>query len=806
MGFPSFRSVGILRIFKRGIFIRTFTSHIIISLTTIVLIIIAATIGERSTLLRGLESQAKMLSASIAEVSSNAFTSGNNSLIANFSMELQKKSPDILYIIVVRYDGSSFVCTSQKCEYLKKHDPTWENLLKIQKSGIFFSRIVNGNTYNYISSIRSSGTYQETLLLGLSLVHYKKQMAIMYKVFILLSIVCFAITAIISYFLARRFTSPIILLQDTTRKIADGDLTARARISTGDEVENLSVTFNKMADAMMESRQKIMAAYSELETYKRDLEVLVRQRTEELTKTNKRLEQELNERRRAEDALTESEHMYRTIFETTGNAAIITDENNIITMVNTGFEKLSGFTKEEVEGKKTWMEFIEKSLLPKMKHNHEMRRINPDSVPKGYETRLVDREGIVHEVYISTGLIPGSTKAVASFLDLTDLKRLESQLMQSQKMEAIGQLAGGVAHDFNNILTAIIGYGSLLQMKASCDPVVNGYADQIIASANRAANLTQGLLAFSRKQTITPKPIDLNDIIKNVEKLLRRLIGEDVELKTTFADSAMTIFADAGQIEQILINLAANARDAMADGGFLSIRTETVKMDEKTAEQHGIGDPGAYALITVSDTGQGMDRKILEHIFEPFFTTKESGKGTGLGLSIVYGVVKQHNGYINVYSEPAIGTTFKIYLPIILQQAKEEKTLTRKIPTGGNETILVAEDDEFIRLLFGEILRGYGYSIIEASDGEDAIARFPMHKEHIDLLILDVIMPKKNGKIVYDSAKAIRPDIKALFISGYTADIIHKKGIFEGDLNFLNKPIVPDELALKVREVLDSSR
>jgi CheY-like chemotaxis protein len=336
--------------------------------------------------------------------------------------------------------------------------------------------------------------------------------------------------------------------------------------------------------------------------------------------------------------------------------------------------------------------------------------------------------------------------------------------------------------------------------------VSKGYIDQIVASAERATHLTQGLLAFSRKQVIAPKPIDLNDTIKNVEKLLIRLIGEDIELKTTYADENITIFADSGQIEQVLINLATNARDAMIDSGYLSIRTEIITMDDKIAEQHGAGKPGRFALIAISDTGKGMIKETMEHIFEPFFTTKEAGKGTGLGLSIVYGIVKQHDGYINVYSEPATGTTFKMYLPLITSSVHEEEVTVRKTPTGGNETILIAEDDEFIRALTREVLEGYGYSIIEASDGEEALNQFEINKERISLLILDVIMPKKNGKIVYESVKSIKPDVKTLFISGYTADIIHKKGLFEKNLNFLSKPIIPVELVIKVRDVLDSPK
>jgi PAS domain S-box-containing protein len=797
--------VSSFRILKKGIFFRTFTLLITLSLVTIILFAVLIIPQEQTALLKSIESQAIILSASIAEVSGNSFLTGDYSLIIDHNMQMMKSGPDILYIIIVRNDGLSLVHSAQKWEQRNTPDPEWNDHLATQKGGILYSKLVNKKVYNYSFPLRLSGVNWGTLHLGLSLSQYEEQLSAIYRVIALLCILCFVITIIIAYFFARRLTSPILYLQKVTQKITDGDLAARAHIATGDEVESLAASFNKMTDTMTESQYKMMAAYSELEVYHKNLETLVRQRTVQLTEINKKLEQELSERLRAENALMESEYRYRTIFETTGNATMISETNNTIFMVNTAFETLSGYTRVEIEGKKSWEEFFPCEVLDKLKEYFACQWTNETSV-KGYGTHFIDREGNIRDVYLSSAIIPGTSRTAVSFLDLTDLKRLEAQLLQAQKMDAIGQLAGGVAHDFNNILTAIIGYGNLLDLKITEDSVEKGYIEQINASAKRATNLTQGLLAFSRKQVITPKPIDLNDTIKNVEKLLIRLIGEDIELKTTYMDKNITVFADSGQIEQILINLATNARDAMVDGGLLSISTEIITLDKKTADQHGAEKPGRYVLISVSDTGKGMDKKLVEHIFEPFFTTKEKGKGTGLGLSIVYGIIKQHDGYINAYSEPGEGTTFKMYLPLITSPAYKEEAPVQKIPIGGNETILIAEDDEFIRALAREVLESYGYTIIEASDGEEALTQFEAHKEQISLLILDVIMPKKNGKIVYENVKAMRPDVKTLFVSGYTADIIHKKGFFEKDLNFLGKPIVPIELALKVREVLDSPK
>jgi PAS domain S-box-containing protein len=388
-------------------------------------------------------------------------------------------------------------------------------------------------------------------------------------------------------------------------------------------------------------------------------------------------------------------------------------------------------------------------------------------------------------------------------VDISERKKLEQQLLQAQKMEAVGQLAGGIAHDFNNILTTIIGYGNLIQMEILKDNPLHTYISHILYSAQRASNLTQALLAFSRKQIISPKPVNLNEIIQILEKLLSRIIGEDIALSTSLAEEDMIVMADTTLIEQVLMNLATNARDAMPDGGSLIISTERVKMDSAFITAHGYGKTGYYALVSVEDTGQGMDRKTREKIFEPFFTTKETGKGTGLGLSIVYGIIKQHDGYINVYSEPLKGTTFKIYLPLTKTKIEYEQSAETPLLKGFSETVLLAEDDVQVRELTKQVLSEFGYKVLEAEDGQEAIRVFHENKDEIELLIFDVIMPRKNGKEAYDEIRKIKPDIRAIFTSGYTADIVHKKGILDRGLNFLPKPVSPQGLLKKVKEVLN---
>ena len=387
--------------------------------------------------------------------------------------------------------------------------------------------------------------------------------------------------------------------------------------------------------------------------------------------------------------------------------------------------------------------------------------------------------------------------------DITERTALENQLRHAQKLKGIGQLAGGIAHDFNNILTAIIGYGNLLMTRLGGDEQSSRYLEDILAASERAAQLTQGLLAFSRKQIINPRAVNINEIVRSIERLLLRIIGEDIELKAMLSHKDVIAMIDPGQIEQVIMNLCTNAKDAMPDGGILTIETETVEMDSEYVKRHGYGKEGKYVLLSVSDTGAGMDEKTKERIFEPFFTTKEVGKGTGLGLAMVYGIVRQHDGYINVYSEPKRGTTFKIYLPLIKAEVKEAKAAGAAPPCGGTEVILLAEDDAGVRMLMKEVLEKFGYTVIEAIDGEDAVKKFKENKDKIQLLILDVIMPKKNGKQVYDEIMELKPDAKVIFSSGYTANIIQKKGILEEGINFILKPVSPQELLRKVREVLN---
>jgi PAS domain S-box-containing protein len=508
-------------------------------------------------------------------------------------------------------------------------------------------------------------------------------------------------------------------------------------------------------------------------------------------------------------ALIESENRYKKLVESVTDYMYTVEVSNgraVSTRYGPGCVTVTGYTSADYENNPDlWHRMIfeedRKFVIAKAEAILAGVAVAP------FEHRIIHKDGSlrwVRNTPVPRHSFDGLLLAYDSLItDITPVKMLENQLRQAQKMEAVGQLAGGVAHDFNNILTAIIGYANLLLMKMAQTDICRTYVDNILSSAEKAAHLTHSLLAFSRKQIIDLKPVNVNEIITRVEKLLCRVIGEDIEFKTRLSSANLIVLADSIQIEQILMNLATNARDAMPDGGALLLETDSLELGEEFVRAHSYGKPGRYAIIAVSDTGVGMNTSVKSRIFEPFFTTKEVGKGTGLGLAMVYGIVKQHNGYIHVYSETGQGTTFKVYLPLIASPADDETTHRDDAVKGGSETVLLAEDDSSVRKLTKSVLEDFGYTVIEAVDGEDAVRKFNENRDTASLLVLDIIMPKKNGKETYEEIRKIKPGIKTLFTSGYTADVMHQKRILETGLDFIVKPTAPTAFLKKVRQVLD---
>ncbi|HVD61958.1 MAG TPA: ATP-binding protein [Gemmatimonadaceae bacterium] len=399
----------------------------------------------------------------------------------------------------------------------------------------------------------------------------------------------------------------------------------------------------------------------------------------------------------------------------------------------------------------------------------------------------------------------GQTEGVGTVaLDTTERRNLEDQLQQAQKMEAVGRLAGGIAHDFNNILTAIKSYGDLL-----VDDMARGAArvedvNEIREAADRAANLTRQLLAFSRQQMLRPRVLDLNTLVRDLKKMLERLIGADVELTTTLAPDLGMVTADPGQIEQILLNLVVNARDAMPEGGRIDIQSANVFLDEEYARTHAATAAGPHVMLSVSDTGIGMSRETQKHLFEPFFTTKEIGKGTGLGLSTVYGIVKQSGGWIWVYSEVGSGTTFKIYLPRVDEKAELSAPVAHTNGSGGNETILLVEDEPTVREVAARVLRRSGYTVIEAVNGADALEKCEAQEGRFDLIVTDIVMPEMGGLELAKKVKATQPRAGILFTSGYTEEAVQSRSFLDPGAAFLEKPFTPAHLAQRARQVLDT--
>jgi nitrogen-specific signal transduction histidine kinase/CheY-like chemotaxis protein len=399
----------------------------------------------------------------------------------------------------------------------------------------------------------------------------------------------------------------------------------------------------------------------------------------------------------------------------------------------------------------------------------------------------------------------GTATLLGVSTEITERKRLEEQLLQSQKMEAVGQLAGGVAHDFNNILTAIVGYTDLLAAELGTNAQQLEDLEEIRKAARRAAALTRQLLAFSRKQVLEPRIIDINGVVMNLDKMLRSLISENIELKTVLADNLAAARADPNQIEQVIMNLAINARDAMPDGGTVTIETRNATLDDAYAAKHVSVIAGEYVMLAVSDTGCGMDEKTQSRIFEPFFTTKPAGRGTGLGLSTVYGIVKQTGGNIWLYSEVGKGTTFKIYLPAIAALPEDiGKVAPAEAVAHGGGTILVVEDDEQLRRLTHRALASQGYTVLEADRGSTALDIARRHKGHIDLLLTDVIMPDTNGRKLAETIRAARPGLRVLYMSGYPDGAIASHGMLEPGVAYLAKPFTTEAVTRKVREVLDA--
>ena len=522
---------------------------------------------------------------------------------------------------------------------------------------------------------------------------------------------------------------------------------------------------------------------------------------------------DITQRRRAEAALRESEERHRVLAESASDAIVIidvVDQKPRVSFVNRAAEQIFGYSQRELLDADLTM------LMPedlRQKHLAGLERYMQTGEKHiswiGFESRALHKSGREVPIEVSYGELrrEGQNRSFVGIIrDITERKRLEAQLRQAQKMEAIGQLAAGVAHDFNNLLSVIGGYSELVLGGLPADDPQRKRIEGIRKAGERAADLTRQLLTFGRKHAIAPVVLDLSQVVSGLEGMLRRLIPEHIEIVTRFDSGAAKVRADPGHMEQVILNLAVNARDAMPDGGRLIVETSLAELDEAYCRGHAPARPGRYVMLAVSDNGTGMDAETQARIFEPFFTTKETGKGTGLGLATVYGIVKQHEGYVWVYSELGRGTTFKVYLPRVdeVVEGAEEAPARLEAQTG-SETILLVEDDEAVRELNREILEERGYRVVEAWDGAAALEASASYAGPIHLLLTDMVMPGMTGRQLADRLRSSRPGIRVLFVSGYTNDVVVRNGHVDPGIAFLQKPFTPDSLGRKIREVLGAS-
>jgi PAS domain S-box-containing protein len=487
-------------------------------------------------------------------------------------------------------------------------------------------------------------------------------------------------------------------------------------------------------------------------------------------------------------------------------ACVFFDTAGRILEWNPAAERIFGYARSEIIGRSAFETIVPESARAGVEEKLWLVRAGDMAANNVNENRTKDGRTILCEWYNTP--FPNAAGEVIGCLslaqDITEKHSLEQQLRQAQKMDAIGQLAAGVAHDFNNLLTIINGYSGLLLEGMPPEHPNFEFLNEILSAGERSASLTRQLLVFSRQQVVTPKVLDLNAVVADTEKLLRRVIGEDVRLATSLGVGLGRVLADEGQLQQVLLNLAVNARDAMPRGGRLTIKTRNVELDENRHRTDAPGAPRPEVLLTVSDTGCGMTEEVKARIFEPFFTTKEVGKGTGLGLAVVHGIVKHAEGRIEVESQVGVGTTFKVYLPRVDQPAGHAKPPSGiRPPPRGTETVLLVEDEDGVRLLTRHALAGCGYKVLDAGDGEEGLLLASRHDGPIHLLVTDVIMPGLGGLQVAERALALHPKLKVLFVSGYTDDAVMRQGVLAEQVHFLQKPFSPVALAFKVREVLD---
>lgn len=597
---------------------------------------------------------------------------------------------------------------------------------------------------------------------------------------------------------------------DIVEKIAKGDTSQAIEIKVErDEVQRLINSINNLRKEMDELinlnhelavgicehfdvlRRLQQGDFSAQSSESSSIEI-VRMLGQLINKQKERFLDYINKIKEQHEEMIKLYEQERIILSNIGVSILISEEDMTVEFVNEEFEKLTGYTKKEVEGKMKWTEFIPEEMLPKMIEYYELKKISPSLAPRQYECKFKDKNGNIKDVLVTVGMIPYSKKSIVSIIDISERKKIQEQLIHSQKMESLGMLSGRITHEFNNILTGIMGFASLLNAKIQ-EPTLKNFVEKIIEACEKAKDLTKKLLLFSRKKEIGEiQEINITKYLKNFSEFVETIIGKDINLKLDFPEEEIFYKIDPSHLEVILINLVTNARDAMPEGGELTLGLKEISIDLEYHSTHPLVVPGDYIVLCITDTGTGMDEKTKQRIFEPFFTTKPKDKGTGLGLSTVFGLVKQYDGHIHVYSEVGKGTTFKIYLPV------KDKKIKPSIDTNslrGAETILVVDDDEQTRGFITSFLKDYGYNVYEAKNGTEALEIFEKYKDKIALSLVDLVMPGISGIEVMREVKKIKPEAKVIIMSGYPIDL--------KDIVYIEKSISPKEILFKIRNILD---
>ncbi|MEN6320801.1 MAG: ATP-binding protein [Syntrophaceae bacterium] len=610
---------------------------------------------------------------------------------------------------------------------------------------------------------------------------------------LLITVIIAFISIIFFISVANRFIRPLQMLVKGTREVTSGHFSHRVYVNRKDELGDLSVAFNTMTENLENNKKALDDYHQKLESYQHGLEEKIRERTLELIER--------------EEALRESERKYRTIFENTGTAMVIIEDDRTISLVNTEIEKLTGYSKDEVENKKNWIESIAKDDLEKMNKNRILRRTNPNDAPKQYEFHLVHKNGELKDILMHIDLIPGTKKSLASLIDVTERKKLEAQLLRAQKMEAMGTLAGGVAHDLNNVLGVLVGYSELLLFEIPEGNRLRKHVSNILQSSLKAAAIIQDLLTLARRGVTVSEVININKIVFEYldtpehEKLLS--FHKQVTVKTDLQENILNIMGSPVHLSKTVMNLVSNAAEAMPDGGEITITTYNRYIDIPIKGYDTMAE-GEYAVLSVSDTGQGISPQDMSRIFEPFYTKKVMGRsGTGLGLAVVWGTVKDHSGYIDVQSTEGRGTTFSLYFPITRKEASgKQPAVDVSEYMGKGENLLVVDDVPSQRELATAMLSMLNYSVTSVSSGEEAVEYLKSHEA--DLVLVDMIMePGIDGLETYKRILNINSSQKAIIVSGYSETGRVKAAQELGAGTYVKKPYVREKIGLAVRRELD---